>query len=173
VSLQLGTTAFMSSTPSRRAVLDRGGEIISADPTTEAVIQAMDVVFAEDGMHGPPELALEFRADSTPGGEPAKRLLMMLAFRSERPAAWLIDYSIPKTPGPTFLLAAGDEHREQFERRACCGVISEYRSECLIYRKSVLRPAIEWFLEHESPCPTLTWINYSEAVRDADNSYPA
>ncbi|MGL4463159.1 MAG: hypothetical protein ACRC1K_13505 [Planctomycetia bacterium] len=151
-------------------ILERDGKAIVTNPTTEAVFDAMSAAFKENGLEGPPELALQFYPFGDPETSSNCSLQMMLAFHPTLSTTWIVYYSAPKIRGSARLLAVSDASSEQFERRTCCGTVSEYRRECLISDHVVLRAAIEYFIDQHSMCEALEWIPYDVAVRDVDNS---
>ena len=150
--------------------LERGGVILSSSPTIDDIVDAMQIAHDENGMEGPPELALECVSSSSSSETTKNELLLLLAFHRNEPPCWLIHYSIPRIKGSSVLLSSGRTSEMPLERRAVCGVISLYRHDCLITDPELPSKAIAWFLGHHSACPELTWIPYDEAVQDADNS---
>ena len=150
--------------------LERGGDILCSSPSADDVVNAMQTAYDENGMEGPPELALEYVGNSSSPETATTRLLLLLAFHPTHSPRWLIHYSIPRVNGSSVLLSSGRTSEMHFERRTVCGVISLYRQECLINDPMLLRKAVTWFLEYHTACPELTWITYDEAVQDADNN---
>ena len=149
--------------------LERGGEILNGSPTIDDIMSAMQVAYDENGMEGPPELALECVSSSPSSEAPQTHLYMLLAFHRTHPPRWLIHYITPRAVGVSGLLSSGRTSEMQFELRAVCGTISLYRQDCLIHDPVLFRKAIAWFVEHYDACPELAWIPYDEAVHDADN----
>ena len=160
----------MNLPSSGKVQLERGGETLGVSPTTEDVLNAMQIVYHENGMEGPPELALECARIASSSETTQPRLLLLLAFHRTQAPRWLIDYSVPKTKGSSVLLSSGRTSEMQLERRTVCGVISLYRHDCLINEPILIRKAIAWFLEYQSACPELSWMPYSEVVQNADNA---
>ncbi|MFM8289936.1 MAG: hypothetical protein ACKOGA_24860 [Planctomycetaceae bacterium] len=150
-----------------RLRLERGGETLSSAPTVEQVLTAMRIARSEDGLEGPPELAIECIRTSGATERVVHRLLLLLAFHTTQSPHWVIHYSLPETRGSSLLLASGTNVTQQFEPRTVCGVPSDYRKDCLIDDSALLFRAISWFLTHHGACPQLTWVPYEEAVNDA------
>ena len=160
----------MTSKRSEKMLLERGDDIISTVPTADDVMSLIKTVQSEISIKGPPDLVLEYSTVDK-FDEPTKhRLLLMLAFHRTKAAKWIVDFSIPKAPGMSMLLANRHPARDVFEVRTCCGAISEYRVECLVEESAILHRAVEWFLKHHTACPELTWLEYADCVRDVDNS---
>ncbi|MCI0641075.1 MAG: hypothetical protein L0Y72_32130 [Gemmataceae bacterium] len=149
-----------------RVVMKRGWKDSREDPTLSDVLSLMEIVEAEEGRDGPPDIVLEFfnqdDADNVAG-----ELAHMLAFDVKKPPLWLVQFSIPRGK-ECYYLATSAPISNVFVVRTSCGVIERYRQECLLERSGLLREAIEWFLERGSASPSLTWLEYDNVVRDVN-----
>lgn len=144
----------------------RWGSNLTTSPTIEDVLSIMQVVLEDNEVKGPPELDLYYPIDHSR----AYRLAFLPAFHPSEPSRWVVLFIPRRLPGTSLLLAMDDENCDRFQSRTCVGVTSEYCTACLINDDATLRTAIAWFLREYSPCPSLKWIPYDDAVRDADNS---
>lgn len=163
----------MNPTDDNQVVLERGNgrdRVMGVNPSLEVVMNLVEVIQSENGMSGPPDLVLKYFDATSTHAKPQSILYLMLAFHTIQRPNWLVNYSVPQVNGTSLILAAKKPFDTNYERRTCCGVISEYRHECMIKDRELLRRAVSWFLEHHGPCPELTWIPYDDAVQDADNT---
>ena len=132
----------MNLTSFDKVRLERGGVILSSCPTIDDIVNAMQIAYDENGIEGPPELALECVSSSSSSEVSQTHLYMLLAFHRTHPPRWLIHYITPRAVGLSGLLSSGRNLEMQFERRTVCGVISLYRQECLINEPMLLRRAV-------------------------------
>ena len=155
----------MISDTSEQVRLMWGSDIISKAPLISQVFSVMKTIEEENGMGGPPELTLNHISIQEGAERSICRLMLLPAFHLTKPLKWIVHFIITKGRGSQ-LLAGRVPILDDCEVRTCCGVISQYRVECLLSEDATIRSAVEWFLEHHSPCPHLTWIAYTNAVRD-------
>jgi hypothetical protein len=150
-----------------RVVLKRGWKELQQDPSLEDVLALMRIVEADGGAVGPPDLALEFLRQAEAGSSVTAELLFMLAFSATKPPLWLVQFSTHESKRIKYL-ATGEPVLDVFVLRTCCGLVEKFRQECLLERSDLLHEAILWFLKHGTACPSLTWLEYENVVRDAD-----
>ena len=160
----------MNSMNSESVVLTRGDEIVHYAPSADDMVSLMKTMQSENGMKGAPELCLEFSSDGKQWARNKPTLLVIRVFHRNKSSRWIVDFCIPAVGASSKLLASRPPAQDDFEVWTCCGVISRFRTECVIDDMSILRQAIDWFLNHHSACPALTWVQYDDAVRDEDNS---
>lgn len=159
----------MNMPSSGNLILGRGDDAISG-PTLRDVLDAMSTVFDDEGRSVAPELVLDY-FESAPSVKPVRYSLhLVLALHPKLPTTWVVHYLTSVVGGPALLLSSKAVTQAHFAPRNCCGLISEYRIECLISDTTFVQAAIEWFLEHHARSPQLVWLDDSEAMRDVDNS---
>ena len=74
----------MNITSFDKVRLERGGVILNGSPTIDDIMSAMQVAYDENGMEGPPELALECVSSSPSSEAPQTHLYMLLLILPHR-----------------------------------------------------------------------------------------
>jgi hypothetical protein len=144
--------------------LERGGTVINARPSVDAVMLLIQEMHSDSLLGQAPEMALEFDCENSSDRCEKIELRILFAYHQTSQPCWIVLYVPTKS---TFsLLSKGSLSETRFEPWTVCGAVSFYRSDCLLNETELVRQAVVWFLDHQSACPFLEWIPYHSAVQD-------
>jgi hypothetical protein len=140
-----------------RVILEHGVEHRIENPSIEQVVEVMQRAKIEDG---PPELQLYFGDRNV--GQPQLWIMCLFA-RNGQSAEWCVRFVRFKAKSSQYLASALPSE-DVFLERTRCGSIENVRRECVLDEAIVLE-AVDWFLKHGTPHPSLVWIESSRCFR--------
>src|SRR5262249_21456817 len=129
------------------------------NPSLDDVRDAMSSAKSGDG---PPEVQLLYGDEAI--SQPQLWLMCLFSEEGNEPE-WCVRFVRYKAKSSRYL-ASEMPTQDLFVERVRCGCPENIRKECVLSDDALVAQAIEWFLKHGAPMPSLVWLDSDASVLD-------